>query len=637
MGLTLAIALGRRGVRCTVVESKASHAFLPKMELLNARSMEIYGRLGMESAIRRAGYPVDAPMDVLVTTSLNDHADPPDARIRRPSAMEARIAATDDGSEPRCAYQRISQYTLEPLLRSVAESLDLVTVRFGTRLDRFTQSPTGVEAEIVDATGRRERVAARHLVGCDGGGSTVRQQLAIDLEGRSAVSRMVHVFFRCDDLLDRHPLGAARHYNIVGDVSAGLIAQDDLRHYAIHGDLPDDVDPRRLVDEVVGAPVPAEILHVGSWTPHLLVAERYDSGRVFLAGDAAHQYIPTGGFGLNTGIGDAADLAWKLAAVHAGWAGPALLPSYDAERRPVGVRNRTASTMAARGHAKWRTAYDEGLRGPALVDLIDVEQRKCHELRGVELGYRYGDSPLVIGERTGEPDLAVYEPTTEPGARLPHVWLDDGTALHDRLGDGFTVLRLGEVDTDPLLRALRAPWSTGRRHARRRPERPEGLRRRRPPRPTRPPRRVARRPRGGRSRAGGGHRHRRTPYRRDDTSHGRDRRAPRLPEGTPLRRAVDREEGRVAPGVDGRLLLRRRQHPRDLPARQCEVSQHQPPTPRSRSACPTAVVRSRSTGPASSSRTTRPGSTRSRPSSCRTACPSRRSTTCARAWTTSNE
>ncbi len=304
--------------------------------------------------------------------------------------------------------------------------------------------------------GDASRVAARHLVGCDGGGSTVRQQLAIDLEGRSAVSRMVHVFFRCDDLLDRHPLGAARHYNIVGDVSAGLIAQDDLRHYAIHGDLADDVDPRRLVDEVVGAPVPAEILHVGSWTPHLLVAERYDEGRVFLAGDAAHQYIPTGGFGLNTGIGDAVDLAWKLAAVHAGWAGPALLPSYDAERRPVGLRNRTASMMAARGHAKWRTAYDKGLRGAALVDLIDVEQRKCHELRGVELGYRYGDSPLVIGERSADPDLAVYEPTTEPGARLPHVWLDDGSALHDRLGDGFTVLRLGEVDTDPLVRALRA-------------------------------------------------------------------------------------------------------------------------------------------------------------------------------------
>ena len=338
----------------------------------------------------------------------------------------------------------------------------------------------------------------------------MRQQLAIDLEGRSAVTRMVHVFFRCDDLLDRHPLGAARHYNIVGELSAGLIAQDDLRHYAIHGDLSDDVDPRRLVDEVVGAPVPAEILHVGSWTPHLLVAERYDEGRVFLAGDAAHQYIPTGGFGLNTGIGDAADLAWKLAAVHAGWAGPALLPSYDAERRPVGLRNRTASTIAARGHAKWRTAYDEGLRGPALVDLIDVEQRKCHELRGVELGYRYGDSPLVIGECTGEPDLAVYEPTTEPGARLPHVWLDDGSALHDRLGDGFTVLRLGEVDTDPLVRALRSPRRPGRRGARRRPERPEGLRRRRPPRPTRPPRRVAWRPRGGRSRAGGGHRHRHT-------------------------------------------------------------------------------------------------------------------------------
>ncbi len=376
VGLTLAIALGRRGVRCTVVESKTSHAFLPKMELLNARSMEIYARLGMEPAIRRAGYPVDAPMDVLVTTSLND---PPIHRMPYPStsAMEARIASTHDGTEARCAYQRISQYTLEPLLRSVAESLDLVTVRFATRLERFTQSPTGVDAEIVDETGKREHVAAGHLVGCDGGGSTVRQQLAIDLEGRAAVARMVHVFFRCDDLLDRHPLGAARHYNIVGEVSAGLITQDDLRHYAIHGDLPDDVDPRRLVDEVVGAPVPAEILHTGSWTPHLLVGERYGEGRVFLAGDAAHQYIPTGGFGLNTGIGDAADLAWKLAAVHAGWAGPALLPSYDAERRPVGVRNRTASMI----RGAWARTMAHGLRRrPARTATGRPHRRRAAEM-----------------------------------------------------------------------------------------------------------------------------------------------------------------------------------------------------------------------------------------------------------------
>ena len=209
VGLTLAIALGRRGVRCTVVESKASHALLPKMELLNPRSMEIYRRLGIEPAIRQAGYPMDAPMDVVVTTSLNET---PIHRMPYPStrAMEIRIAATHDGTEARSAYQRISQYTLEPLLRSAAEALDPVTVRFGTCLDRFTQTPSGVDADIIDSTGRRERVMATHLVGCDGGGSTVRQQLAIDLEGRSAVSRMVHVFFRCDDLLDRHPLGVAR-------------------------------------------------------------------------------------------------------------------------------------------------------------------------------------------------------------------------------------------------------------------------------------------------------------------------------------------------------------------------------------------------------------------------------------------
>ena len=287
----------------------------------------------------------------------------------------------------------------------------------------------------------------------------MRKQLGIELDGRAAVSRMFHVFFRCDDLLDRHPLGPARHYNIVGDVSAGLISQDDLRHYALHGNLPDDTDPHRLVEQVVGAPVDADILHVGSWTPHLLVADRYGERRVFLAGDAAHQYIPTGGFGLNTGIGDAIDLAWKLAATMAGWGGPALLDSYDAERRPVGVRNRTASGFAAKGHALWRTAYGDGLRGNELVRLIDVEQRKSHELRGVELGYRYRGSPIVDDPDPGpEPAFDHYEPTTMPGARIPHVWLADRSALHDHVGPGFNVLRLGGsgIDLGPLVGALQA-------------------------------------------------------------------------------------------------------------------------------------------------------------------------------------
>jgi 2-polyprenyl-6-methoxyphenol hydroxylase-like FAD-dependent oxidoreductase len=455
VGLTLAIGLGRRGVRCTVVEANETPSTLPKMELCNARTMEIYARLGLDAAIRHAGYPTDAPMDVLVTTSLND---PPIHRIPYPSTdeMHKTIASTNDGSQPGQAYQRISQYTLEPLLRAAARSLPTVTVRFGARLEHLSQTQSGVEAEIDCGHGSLERLSADYLVGCDGGSSAVRQQLGIRLEGRAAVSEMLHVFFRCDDLLDRHPLGAARHYNIVGEVAAGLITQDDLRRYAIHGNLAADTDPRWLVDHIVGAPVPAEILHVGTWTPHLLVAERYGEGRVFLAGDAAHQYIPTGGFGLNTGIGDAADLTWKLAAAAAGWAGPSLLDSYDAERRPVGVRNRTGSTIAARGHTRWRRAFDDGLRGDELVALIDYEQRKSHEMRGIELGYRYSGSPVVVGAPdAAEPDFFVYEPTTEPGSRLPHVWLDDGTSVYDRLGDGFTLLRLGAVDVDPLAESLR--------------------------------------------------------------------------------------------------------------------------------------------------------------------------------------
>jgi hypothetical protein len=180
---------------------------------------------------------------------------------------------------------------------------------------------------------------------------------------------------------------------------------------------------------------------------------------VFLAGDAVHLVIPTGGLGMNTGVGEATDLAWKLAATLRGWGGPNLLRSYGIERRPVGARNVAASTCASRGRRKWRAAYKpimrestpEGLAARAdYIRIADAEQRKSNEMIGAELGYRYAGSPLIWPEPGEAPpdDVIRYVPTTFPGARLPHVWLDDGTAMQDRIGDGYTLLRLGGCDHD---------------------------------------------------------------------------------------------------------------------------------------------------------------------------------------------
>jgi len=190
------------------------------------------------------------------------------------------------------------------------------------------------------------------------------------------------------------------------------------------------------------------------WRQNLLLADSYGAGRVFLAGDAVHLVIPTGGLGMNSGVGDAIDLSWKLAANLQGWGGPGLLASYDVERRQVGARNVEASRHASRGRRAWRAAYKPDIRdktseGAAtranLARIADVEQRKSNEMIGAELGYRYENSPIIAAE-AGEPPAAnfmKYEPTTWPGARLPHVWLSGKTALHDRIGEGYTLLQLG--------------------------------------------------------------------------------------------------------------------------------------------------------------------------------------------------
>jgi 2-polyprenyl-6-methoxyphenol hydroxylase-like FAD-dependent oxidoreductase len=468
VGLTLAIELGRRGVRCTIVEQKPAPAKLPKMERCNARTMEIYRRMGIVEKVRAAGLPADCPMDVFIVTSL---IEPPLLHLPYPSVAEARaqIAARNDGTMPREPYQLISQYTLEPLLKSIAETLPSVTVRYGCTFVSFAQDATGVAAEIETAEGAREKITTDYLVGCDGGISAVRRQLGIKLAGEADLARFRQALFRCDDLYERISIGKGRHYHVADGRATFLIVQDDTRHFTLHATVESDAEMAVMFEKTVAMPVDYEMLSVGEWKQNLLLAERYGEGRVFLAGDAVHLVIPTGGLGMNSGVGEAIDLAWKLAAVLHGWGGAGLLASYEVERRQVGERNVAASTYASRGRRAWRAEYrpcvrdntPEGAAARAhLAHFADREQRKSNEMIGAELGYRYVNSPIIWPEPGDGPshEFIDYVPTTWPGARLPHVWLDDGTALHDRIGDGFTLLRLGgtQADTTGLTQAMRA-------------------------------------------------------------------------------------------------------------------------------------------------------------------------------------
>lgn len=456
VGLTMAIDLGQRGVKCTLIDKRPKPAFLPKMERCNARTMEIFRRLGIADEVRGQGYGQDLPMDVFVVTTLQD---PPIARHPYLSVNELKKEAVsvNNGYVPLEPYQLISQYTLEPLLKGVAESTNGVRVLFGHELLSFEEDENGVTALVRDLKGVQSEVRTSYLAGCDGGSSTVRTELGIELTGDSLLE-MQQALYRAPGLYQSIPIGQGRHYHVADEQSTFLIVQDDTEHFTLHATVEDGSEMVELFRKVVGAPVEFEMLYVGKWRQRLMLADSYGTDRVFIAGDAAHLVIPTGGLGMNTGVGDAIDLSWKLAATIAGWAGPELLKSYETERRAIGARNVDASRQAAAGRRTWRSicgplAFEKTPEGEAqrekIADLVDREQRKSNELLGIELGYRYEGSPLVIGEpgKGPDPNSFNYTPTTWPGSRLPHVWLNDGNPIQDAIDPScFTLLALEDGD-----------------------------------------------------------------------------------------------------------------------------------------------------------------------------------------------
>jgi 2-polyprenyl-6-methoxyphenol hydroxylase-like FAD-dependent oxidoreductase len=474
VGLTLSIDLGKRGIACALIEKNRAPLGYPKMERCNPRTMEIFRRLGLAERVRAAGYPPDWPMDTYLVFDLMR---PPLLKMQHPTVAQAKAKrdATLNGSLPLEPYQIISQYTLEPLLKSVAEEIPNIAVRYGHELHSFTQDSHGVAAQVRKSNGEMITLRSDFMVGCDGGSSAVRRQLGFKMEGEPHLREMRQALFHCPELYDKVTAPRARHYHRIDDHWTLMIVQDSRQHFTLHAIVEKDEDMAVLFEKIVGTPVKYEMLHCAKWVQRLLLAEHYLEDRVFIAGDAAHLVIPTGGLGMNTGVGDAIDISWKLAAMIRGWAGSRLLPSYEAERRPIGAINLKASGGGTAGREKWRAAYRPNIEEntpegrAALATLLEIareEAPRTFRVIGAELGYRYAGSPIICDEPGGpEPNIEEYIPTTWPGARLPHVWLDLGrVSMHDRIGDGFTLLRLGagKADASGLQKAftvLGAPFS----------------------------------------------------------------------------------------------------------------------------------------------------------------------------------
>jgi 2-polyprenyl-6-methoxyphenol hydroxylase-like FAD-dependent oxidoreductase len=436
VGLTASIYLSHFGIRSLLVERHPGTAVLPKARALNARTMEMYRQIGLEEEIRGVGMPEKFAGTVLWSETLGGPV------IKRLEAPRERSGAA---SFSVAGNLGCSQDLLEPVLRRRAGAAGTAQVCFGTEMLSFTGSDEGVRATIRHPSGVEEEVRARYLVAADGARSRVREQLGIGRQGELDVYDSVNIHFRADLTpwmggrpaalyLIEQPELRGTFLTINGTDRWGFLVTS-LSHY---GFTPEQFTPAfccEIIRRAVGdAQVPIEVLGVGAWKASALVAQRYRDGSVFLAGDAAHEMPPTGGFGLNTGVQDAQNLAWKLAAVLRGEAGESLLDTYDAERRPVGLAVTHSSLLNALSMG--RTARQEKAVLPRKEFLGEI---------GLVFGARY-ESAAVVGDGSapagGDPILE-YVPSASPGCRAPHVWLTRGgerLSTLDLFGRGFVLL-----------------------------------------------------------------------------------------------------------------------------------------------------------------------------------------------------
>ncbi|KAL6900540.1 FAD binding domain-containing protein [Trichoderma evansii] len=473
VGLILSLQLARFGINCMLAERNLDTTKWPKMDCTNCRSMELFKRLGIASGFREIAVPSKYSFDVIFTTGLSDDGEEV-ARWKLDSidAWRQRISEQNDGSLPREPYQRCSQAVLEAWLKPRIQDEKFIDAHFGLKFESFTETDDGVESILTDVTtGDKHIVHSKYLVGCDGAGSRVRRSAGIDLVGGPIPAAMMLIHFKSRDLTKLQKLGQFWHIAFAN--GSFLISQDEIETWTLHVPIAigadwEKIDPEEAIYKGLGTqstPYPIKvdkILVKSSWRPNICIAESYasPSRQIFLAGDSAHQNIPTGGYGMNTGIGDGFDLGWKLAATLKGYGGKALLESYELERLPVATKNIDQSGAF---WETWRQIWDWSAEAGAEVLSSQSEEGKAlkakiaewmltnnqeNKAHGIELGYRYNASPIVVPDtEVAEPrwDLGHYVPSTWPGARPPHVFLSDGkTSIFDLFGQGYTIVDFSE-------------------------------------------------------------------------------------------------------------------------------------------------------------------------------------------------
>jgi 2-polyprenyl-6-methoxyphenol hydroxylase-like FAD-dependent oxidoreductase len=471
VGLALANELGMRGISALLIEQHDRVGSQPRAKTTNVRSMEHMRRWGIADRIRESSpLPHGYPTDIYFLTRLFGH-------------QLAHIENAFNGAPTRDQRyseqaQWIPQYVVEAVLKERVAAWPSVRALFATRLDGFTQSAHGVDAQAVRLDDNAPiTIRAQFLVGADGARSMVRELIGARLEGRHKLANHYNMVIRIPEFAASPPRQQGIMYWLVNPEAPAVLAPMDKGSTWTFGltlkpgmtEMPDDEAGRRVC-QAIGRDISFEVVARDYWSAHRLIANHYRDARVFLAGDACHLHPPFGGYGMNMGIGDAVDLGWKLAATLQGWGGAGLLDSYERERRPVHVRVLDESVQnysvlsqhLVRDDLENDTEAGVSARRAVGEAIIDSKTREFKSL-GVVLGSHYSGSPIVVPDGTDPPGDAVstYVPSAHPGCLAPHAWMDDGSSLYDRFGHGFTLLATDAVEEADVERLTAAAANAG--------------------------------------------------------------------------------------------------------------------------------------------------------------------------------
>ena len=472
VGLTLAIDLAWRGIDVTVVETRARAAPPePKCNHVAARTMEIFRRLGIAEKVRNAGLPADYPHDISYRTTFTGQEL---TRIRIPCRRD-RFTMTDG---PDCNWptpeppHRINQIFLEPILFEHAAAQPRIRIVNRTSVEDVVVGDTSASAMLRDLDGgAARRTSSRFLIGCDGARSIVRKAIGAKLSGDEVVQRVQSTYIRAPDLIKLQQQERAWGTGSINPRRAGMVyAIDGVERWLVHnymkpdeGDF-DSVDRDACIRTIlgVGSDFRYDIISKEDWVGRRLIADKFRDRCAFIAGDAAHIWVPYAGYGMNAGIADAVNLSWLLAAHLNGWAPPSIMDAYEAERWPITSQVSRFAMSHAEAEIRRRGAVpgdieDAGSQGELarrevgrLAYKINVQQYAC---AGLNFGTYYDRSPIIAYDGAEHPAYTMdsYTPSTVPGCRTPHLWRDDGGSLYDAMGPEFTLLRFDpSVEIAPL-------------------------------------------------------------------------------------------------------------------------------------------------------------------------------------------